>query len=389
MPVAPEVEDYADAQYTYTFTGWDSDIVAVTGTTIYTAQFEQTLNEYKITWYNEDGVTVLKEKMVAYGEVPTCDKPSKEGDVQFSYVFAGWSPEVVAVEGEASYTAVFDQVVNKYAVTWVNHNGETIVDDVAYGTVPTAPTFAYKEYTFLGWDKEVVAVEGEVTYTAIYDIDGIDEGYYYVDGILQSENAQLIKIGEDLYYVQHSGAIKKNGNQTISKIRTNGYVEAGTYYFNAEGIMRNPADDLKGEIGADGYYYVKGEVRQNVGLVEVEGDWYYVQYSGLVKKAGNQTIAADKLNAYTGEAGTYYFFEDGTMQNPLDDFSGYVQDGYYLVKGRVRKNVGLVQLEDGFYFVCYSGKVKTGFQTITEKNCNGFEGAIGIQRFDADGRLIQ
>ena len=71
-------EKAADAQYTYTFAGWDPAITAVTGDATYTATYDKTVNEYTITWKNGDDV--LKTDDVAYGKTPafTGTEPTKE-----------------------------------------------------------------------------------------------------------------------------------------------------------------------------------------------------------------------------------------------------------------------------------------------------------------------
>ena len=49
----------ADAQYTYTFAGWDSEVVTVAGDATYTAQYDSAVNTYTVTWI-VDGVTTTE-----------------------------------------------------------------------------------------------------------------------------------------------------------------------------------------------------------------------------------------------------------------------------------------------------------------------------------------
>ena len=59
----------ATVQYTYTFKGWSPEPAPIEADTTYEAQFDQTVNKYPITWYDEDGTTVLATSDVEYGTV--------------------------------------------------------------------------------------------------------------------------------------------------------------------------------------------------------------------------------------------------------------------------------------------------------------------------------
>ena len=168
----------ADVQYTYTFNGWVPAVSPVTGDVTYTAVFTEKLNEYTVTWKNEDG-TVLKSEQVAYGDTPVYsgETPTKAATAQYNYVFAGWTPEIVKVTGDVTYTATFDQMLNTYTVTWKNWDGAVLETDenVEYGTTPeyngetpTKAADAQYTYTFKGWDTEIAEVTGDVTYTATF-----------------------------------------------------------------------------------------------------------------------------------------------------------------------------------------------------------------------------
>jgi hypothetical protein len=65
---------------------------------------------YAITWLNYDG-TVLKIDSVLGGKVPSYSgaTPAKPDEGNYTYTFAGWDAEIVLVDGDATYTAEFDQ----------------------------------------------------------------------------------------------------------------------------------------------------------------------------------------------------------------------------------------------------------------------------------------
>lgn len=193
----------ADAQYTYTFVGWNTSANATSAITLpnvtadvtYYAAFSRTTNTYTITWKNYDGSATLEtDTNVAYGTTPTYNgaTPTKPGNEQYTYTFVGWatspnatsgSNTVPSVTGNATYYAAFSSATSLYEVTFKNYDGTTLYSaTLEYGatptyggSTPTKPADAQYSYSFQGWSDgtntytgTLPAVTGAAQYTAVY-----------------------------------------------------------------------------------------------------------------------------------------------------------------------------------------------------------------------------
>ena len=155
MPTAPaNPTKAADAQYTYTFKGWDKAITEVKGEIVYNAEFNETLNTYKVTFKNGD--EVLKEDQVEYGVVPTAPEtnPSKDVDAENHYVFIGWDKAIAEVTGEIVYNALFKAEAHVYTVDSSDDTFDYIVCSCGYRN----ETYSY--------DKTVTSARKELVVSA-------------------------------------------------------------------------------------------------------------------------------------------------------------------------------------------------------------------------------
>ena len=393
----------ATDQYTYVFKGWSPDISEVTGDTTYNALFDTITNKYTVTWKNGD--TVLQSGKVAYGTKPTYTgaTPTKAATAQYTYVFKSWSPAVSNVTGDATYTAVFDAVVNEYTVTWMNGDTVLATDSVPYGNMPvySGKTPVKEEtsrytYSFNGWTPEITDVAGNVTYTAVFDENG--KNGLCVDGsdtywIMNGQNVDFpglirINVGTDdkphyhYYYFAEDGKAVKDGTYKVNK--NNGLpLPEFNYDFDADGVIVHDEDTSKNGIcDGDGskFYYVDG-IKSGVGLIKV-GDSYYYARTSTAEIVRNRTYWISNTNDLSIEPGMYHFDDDGRMI-----LNGFISDNYgtyYFVNGTTLK--GFAKIGGDYYiFNSYSGKMYKDATMWVGSNDYGI--ASSLYYFGADGKM--
>ena len=393
----------ATAQYTYVFKGWSPAVSNVTGDATYTAVFDAVVNEYTVTWMNGD--TVLQSGKVAYGEKPTYtgDTPTKSATAQYTYVFKGWSPAVSNVTGDSTYTAVFDEIVNEYTVTWKNGDTVLATDSLPYGDMPvySGKTPVKEEtsrytYSFNGWTPEITDVTGNVTYTAVFDENG--KNGLCVDGsdtywIMNGQNVDFpglirINVGTDdkphyhYYYFAEDGKAVKDGIYKVNK--NNGLpLPEFNYDFDADGVIVHDEDTSKNGIcDGDGskFYYVDG-IKSGVGLIKV-GDSYYYARTSTAEIVRNRTYWISNTNDLSIEPGMYHFDDDGRMI-----LNGFISDNYgtyYFVNGTTLK--GFAKIGGDYYiFNSYSGKMYKDATMWVGSNDYGI--ASSLYYFGADGKM--
>ena len=159
----------ADAQYTYTFKGWDKDYTEVKGNQTYVAVYEKTTNKYTVKWVDEDETTLIDQKDYEYGAIPKFEgvEPTKAADAQYTYTFKGWDKDYTEVKGNQTYVAVYEKTTNKYNVTYDLNGGEwtEATNEFKYeykATVEVIKTVPTREgYKFSGWRSEEVTIEND------------------------------------------------------------------------------------------------------------------------------------------------------------------------------------------------------------------------------------
>lgn len=229
------------------------------------------------------------------------------------------------------------------------------------------------------FDENGVILHGEDTSKNGILKDGEDL-FYYVDGI--KAPAGMIKIGDDYYYANSKGQLIVS--QTYYCSRMNGLMEEGTYAFDAEGKLIQGATDKNGIVKDDDgvlRYYVNGKVTY-VGLIEIDGDFYYVRSNGEVV---TDCVYWITWTHGLKEAGYYTFDENGkltgTPKNGIVEEDGVL---HYYVNGKLTY-AGLIKIGDDYYYVNSKCEVV--------RDCDYYISWThdllpqGKYHFDADGKL--
>lgn len=102
----------SDAQYNYTFSGWDDIESAVLSAKTITAAYAKTVRTYTVTWYSREGLALgsttaeYGSEVVYSGETPT--NTSEEGTYVFN-VFAGWDKSTGFIKEDTDVYAIWDR----------------------------------------------------------------------------------------------------------------------------------------------------------------------------------------------------------------------------------------------------------------------------------------
>ena len=291
---------------------WDDDTLLAFSNLILKASWK--VNTYTVTWKNDDG-TVLKTTTVNYGEVPSYDgTPVKAETPYYSYEFTGWDKELTAVTGDVTYTAQF-QAVGK--------NGLCIDGDDTY------------------WleNGQIVKDKG---LTQVKDAQGHNLYYYFgADG--KAVKNVLPAGGHDFW---------------ISADKTNGLLPEWGYYFDENGVILHNEQFQNGIVTEDDakYYYIDG-IRVHMGMFQLDGSYYYAKSSGQL--VTGKEYYCERMNDTGLKAGKYAFDADGKL---ILKKNGIVAENgsLYYYKDGVLNYAGLIEIDGSYYYVKTSGEVVHG-----------------------------
>ncbi len=207
--------------------------------------------------------------------------------------------------------------------------------------------------------------------------------YYYGPWYYSASNTSTVawaQIGGNTYGFDQDG-YRYEGICSVKESKWSGYV---LHEFDENGVyIGQYVTDETGIVdGNNGkYFYVVAGKPTQMGIVKIDNDYYYFNTLGQAV-TGSKYVSAQWTNGYFA-AGTYDFGADGKMV-----LKNGVIDGYYYINGAIVKGAGVVEYDNGYYYINSSGQVVTGKKYVTEEKANGLL-SVGIHDFGADGKLAE
>lgn len=133
-----------------------AESIELYGSTVWWEDFNRILSigsnveTYRVEFRNWDG-TLLQDSQIGEGSMPeyTGDTPMRPDDEQYTYTFTGWTPEIVVVTEDATYTATYDAM----------SIGEGIEDIYTDGVIPHKVFNDGQIYIFCG--AKIYAITGQ------------------------------------------------------------------------------------------------------------------------------------------------------------------------------------------------------------------------------------
>ena len=244
------------------------------------------------------------------------------------------------------------------------------------GMVANVETYVAKTNGLLKAAKYTFDAEGK-----LMKLEGLHEDLngnlcYYVDYV--KSYAGLVKDDDgNFYYIASDLKAVKNCTYYVTK--TNDLKPVGYYAFDADGkmIVKNGLVEENGDL----YYYVDG-AKTAAGLIEWEGNYYYIASDLKAVKDAKHYIFADRANGFVS-AGWYWFNADGTMfLNGIREENGTK----YYYKDGVKNYAGLVKIDGDYYYVKSDCTVVCGRSYYVTKTNGLMPNATYI--FDEDGKMV-
>ena len=361
-----------------------------------------------ITWVI-DGKVVAEEDYLK-GTMPSFKgSTDKAPDENYRYTFTGWSPEVVVVEKDATYTAQYSATARVfYTITFNANGGEGNMEpqrfEVGVDTALNTNAFTRENYKFIGWNTAadgsgaayadegaILELSGDMTLYAQWQIwngwfTDVNGKQYYKDGELQKTGWTVID--GKTYYLNTETGYAATG---ITTLAPDGATEEARCVFDAEGVFQKKVTGVY-TVGNDTYWLNSGIIEEYAGLKRVvkengEVNYYYFAVDSKAVKGGDYKV--DKNNDLPLPCYQYRFDADGIIEHDADTSKNGICEGdgskFNYIDG-VKVGEGLICVDGKYYYAkTSSGEIVKNQRYWISKTNDCYQIPCAIYYFDANG----
>lgn len=168
-PLSFVIETIFDDVYKYEFISWDQDLSYIINDLAVYPLYSQEYKKYTVNFYDYFG-ELNKSEQVIYSKNAIEHVLDLDYDEEFEYHFIDWKQDFTNVTKDLEIYPLFGKIKRKYNISFAM-NDNVITRELVFGEQPIIDfDTSFTGYDFLGWDREIIFVSGETTYTAIYRI---------------------------------------------------------------------------------------------------------------------------------------------------------------------------------------------------------------------------
>ena len=368
-----------------------------------------------ITWVI-DGKVVAEEDYLK-GTMPSFKgSTDKAPDENYRYTFKGWTPEIVAVTEDVTYTAQYSATARVfYTITFNANGGEGSMEpqrfEVGVDTALNTNAFTRENYKFTGWNTEadgsgatyadkgaILELTGDMTLYAQWQFQtgwftDVNGKQYYQNGKLQKTGWTVID--GNTYYLHPETGYAATG---IATLIPNEATEAARCVFDANGVFQKNVNGVY-DVENGTYWLNSGIIEEYAGLKRVDVGtggqthyhYYYFGEDGTAVKNGDYPVEK-KSNDLPLPCYRYRFDANGIIEHDEDTSKKGICEGdgskFNYIDG-VKVGEGLIRGEDGklYYARTSTGEIVMGRSYWVAKTNGIYSLEPGWYSFDANGVL--